>query len=69
MEIKRLRAFPYLELGGLCNRNHIRAGRNLRLGHHRLRHAFFGLELPDMARDVAAFKIPARVGHLFGVSM
>jgi hypothetical protein len=24
-------------------------------------------ELLDMARDVAAFNLPARVGHLFGV--
>jgi hypothetical protein len=30
---------------------------------------FFGLELLDMARDVAAFNLPARVGHLFGVSL
>jgi hypothetical protein len=30
---------------------------------------FFGLELLDMARDVASFNIPARVGHLFGVSV
>jgi hypothetical protein len=29
----------------------------------------FGLELLDMARDVAAFNLPARVGHLFGVSL
>jgi hypothetical protein len=27
---------------------------------------FFGLELLDMARDVAAFNLPARVGQLFG---
>jgi hypothetical protein len=27
---------------------------------------FFGLELLDMARDVAAFDLPARVGQLFG---
>jgi hypothetical protein len=30
---------------------------------------FFGLELLDMARDVAAFNLPARVGHLFGVGL
>ena len=30
---------------------------------------FFGLELLDMARDVAAFNLPARLGHLFGVSL
>jgi hypothetical protein len=30
---------------------------------------FFGLELLDMARDVAAFDLPARVGQLFGVSL
>jgi hypothetical protein len=30
---------------------------------------FFGLELLDMARDVAAFNLPARVGQLFGVSL
>jgi hypothetical protein len=29
----------------------------------------FGLELLDMARDVAALNPPARVGHLFGVSL
>jgi hypothetical protein len=29
----------------------------------------FGLELLDMARDVAAFNLPARVGQLFGVSL
>ena len=29
----------------------------------------FGLELLDMARDVAAFNLPARVGHLFAVSL
>lgn len=29
---------------------------------------FFGLELLGMARDAAAFNIPARVGQLFGVS-
>jgi hypothetical protein len=28
----------------------------------------FGLELLDMAREVAAFNLPARVGQLFGVS-
>jgi hypothetical protein len=27
---------------------------------------FFGLELLDMARDVAAFDLPARVGQLSG---
>lgn len=27
---------------------------------------FFGLELLDMARDVAAFNLPVRVGPLFG---
>jgi hypothetical protein len=30
---------------------------------------FVGLELLDMARDVAAFNLPARVGQLFGVSL
>jgi hypothetical protein len=30
---------------------------------------FFGLELLGMARDVAAFNLPARVAHLFGVSL
>lgn len=30
---------------------------------------FFGLELLDMARDVAAFNLPARVGQAFGVSL
>jgi hypothetical protein len=30
---------------------------------------FFGLELLDMARDVAAFNLPARMGQLFGVSL
>ena len=30
---------------------------------------FFGLELLDMAREVAAFNVPARVGHLFGVNL
>ena len=30
---------------------------------------FFGLELLDMARGVAAFNLPARVGQLFGVSL
>jgi hypothetical protein len=30
---------------------------------------FFGLELLDMARDVAAFNLPARVGQLFGASL
>ena len=30
---------------------------------------FFGLELLGMARDVAAFNLPARVGQLFGVSL
>jgi hypothetical protein len=30
---------------------------------------FFGLELLDMARDVAVFNVPARVGQLFGVSL
>ena len=29
---------------------------------------FFGLELFDMAREVAAFNLPARVGQLFGVT-
>ena len=29
---------------------------------------FFGVEVLDMARDVAAFNLPARVGQLFGVS-
>ena len=30
---------------------------------------FFGLELLGMARDVADFNLPARVGQLFGVSL
>jgi hypothetical protein len=30
---------------------------------------FFGLELLDMARDVATFNLPMRVGQLFGVSL
>ena len=30
---------------------------------------FFGLELLDMARDVAAFNLPARMAQLFGVSL
>ena len=30
---------------------------------------FFGLELLEMARDVATFNLPARVGQLFGVSL
>ena len=30
---------------------------------------FFGLELLDMARDVAAFNLLARVGQLFGVGL
>jgi hypothetical protein len=30
---------------------------------------FFGLELLDMARDMAAFNVPARVGELLGVSL
>jgi hypothetical protein len=30
---------------------------------------FSGLELLDMARDVAAFNLPARVAELFGVSL
>jgi hypothetical protein len=30
---------------------------------------FFGVELLDMARDVAAFNLPARVGQLFGVGL
>jgi hypothetical protein len=30
---------------------------------------FFGLELLDMARDVAAFNLAARVGQLFGVNL
>jgi hypothetical protein len=29
----------------------------------------FGLELLDMARGVADFNLPARVGQLFGVSL
>ena len=29
----------------------------------------FGLGLLDMARGVAAFNLPARVGQLFGVSL
>jgi hypothetical protein len=30
---------------------------------------FFGLELLDTARNVAAFNLPARVGQLFGMSL
>ena len=30
---------------------------------------FFGLELLDIARGVADFNLPARVGQLFGVSL
>ena len=30
---------------------------------------FFGPELLEMAQDVAAFNLPARVGQLFGVSL
>jgi hypothetical protein len=30
---------------------------------------FFGLELLGMARDAAAFNLPARVGQLLGVSL
>jgi hypothetical protein len=30
---------------------------------------FFGLELPDLARDVTNFNLPARVGQLFGVGL
>jgi hypothetical protein len=30
---------------------------------------FFGLELLDTARDVAAFDLPAQVGRLFGVNL
>ena len=30
---------------------------------------FFGLELLDMARRVADFNLPARVGQLFGASL
>ena len=30
---------------------------------------FFGLELLDMARDVADFNLPEQVGQLFGVSL
>jgi hypothetical protein len=30
---------------------------------------FFGLELLGVARDVAAFNLPARVGQLFGVTL
>ena len=29
----------------------------------------FGLGVLGIARDVAAFNLPARVGHLFGVSL
>jgi hypothetical protein len=29
----------------------------------------FGLQLLDIARDLAAFNLPARVGQLFGVSL
>jgi putative oxidoreductase len=31
--------------------------------------SLFGLELLDMARNVATFNLPARVGQLFGVSL
>ena len=30
---------------------------------------FFGLGLLDMARDVATFNLPARLGQLFGISL
>jgi hypothetical protein len=30
---------------------------------------FLGLELLDMARDLATFNLPVRVGQLFGVSL
>jgi hypothetical protein len=30
---------------------------------------FFGLELLGVAREVAAFNLPARAGQLFGVSL
>ena len=30
---------------------------------------FFGLELLGIARDLAAFNLPAQVGKLFGVSL
>ena len=30
---------------------------------------WFGADLLDMARGVADFNLPARVGHLFGVSL
>ena len=30
---------------------------------------FFGVEWLDMARGVAAFNLPARVGQLFGVNL
>ena len=30
---------------------------------------FFGLELLDLAREVAVFNLPARVAHLFGVGV
>jgi hypothetical protein len=30
---------------------------------------FFGLQLPEMARGVADFNLPARVGELFGVGL
>jgi hypothetical protein len=30
---------------------------------------FFGLELLDMARDLAAFNLPARFGQFLGVSL
>ena len=30
---------------------------------------FFGLEMLDMARGVADFNLPGRVGQLFGVSL
>jgi hypothetical protein len=30
---------------------------------------FFGLKLLNMARDLAAFNLPATIGQLFGVSL
>jgi hypothetical protein len=30
---------------------------------------FFGLEQLGMARDIATFNLPARLGQLFGVSL
>jgi hypothetical protein len=38
-------------------------------GHHGYVMPLFGLELLNMARDVAALNLPARVEQLFGVSL